>query len=150
MTRSLASHQLKTVACTALLAAGAMAMASLGSERWVAAGYHVRPTADIWSTGGLERVAAHDRDWLKAGVGHMTPAVALSAERLSFGPLDVVSVTPLPILPGAGPLGALSETGQALVLVTARETIADGSRLIRFIIEAGRAPAVPASAGKGL
>lgn len=144
------------LALAGALAAGAVGLYAIGSDQWIVDSYAARsrpmtvwaamtPRAGTSSTGPLKSVVADEAFWLKAGASDVTPAVVHVPQKLSFGALDVLDVTPLPTglgLPGDGL--------QPMVLVTARETIASGSRLIRFIVDANSAPVVTAPVTKGL
>ena len=69
----------------------------------------------------------------------MVPAAAPAAQKLVLGPMQVLSVTPVP-----APATA-ADGDRPMVLVTARETTPNGTRIVRVLIEAEMAPA-----GKGL
>lgn len=150
MTRAPLLFRPMTVAAVAILTVGAIGLGTLGSDGWIASGYAGRQAADVWgpdfySPGALKPVAADEAYWLKAGRSDMTPAVAHFPQRLSFGPLDVVSVSPLP-----ASIRIAAEALHPMVLVTVRETTAHGPRLVRFIVEAGHAPTASPPAAKGL
>jgi hypothetical protein len=131
-----------TVAVAAVLTAGAVGLGALGSDGWIATGYPGRHTAEVWGKGAIKPIAADEAYWLKSGRADITPVAVHVPGKLSFGPLDVLSVGPVP-----ASLGVTADALQPMVLVTARETTAQGTRLIRFIVEAGNAPVAPAAKG---
>ena len=133
------------------MTAGALGLYGLGSDRWIARGFSDRlQSADVWGgglnkSGAIKLVVADEAYWLKDGRRDVMPAVDQAPQKLSFGPLDVLSVVPLP------PILAFAAAGpQPMVLVTAEETTVQGTRVVRFIVEAGHAPGTTAIVGKGL
>jgi hypothetical protein len=132
----------------ALISATAVGgLATLGSDRWISAGYDAAATHTVTGT----QTVGDEAYWLNtARPKAVQPAAApiqplehafdvgarlsiSGAQRLD---LDIVSATPAP--PESGLVDA---QGRPLVLVTARER--KGTRIIRFLVEAD-APRAPA------
>jgi hypothetical protein len=126
------------------------AIAALGSDHWLTAGYRaehkVSKTVNLPGSGRDEAAWLADRmPEVQATVASAMPALQSAARAFSVGTrvkiaglermsLDVISSQPV-----APETGLLDAAGKPLIMVTARER-GKGARLIRLLVEADRAP----------